>query len=44
MIPLLNMKTADTAHMGIFASDTSPVSQFFGWGLGTKLHMLGTRR
>ena len=28
MIPLLQMKTADAAHMGIFASVTRPFSQF----------------
>ena len=30
MIPLLQTKTADTAHMGIFVSDTRPLSQFLG--------------
>ena len=28
MVPLLQMKTADTAHTGIFASVTRPFSQF----------------
>ena len=28
MIPLLQTKTADTAHTGIFASETSPFSDF----------------
>ena len=30
MIPLLQMKTADTAHTGIFVSDTRPLSRFLG--------------
>ena len=30
MIPLLQMKTADTAHMGIFANNTRPLSQLLG--------------
>ena len=34
MIPLLQTKTADAAHTGIFASNTRPLS---GWGLGTRL-------
>ena len=36
MIPLLQTKTADTAHMGIFASDIRPLSRFLGgaWGRG----------
>ena len=29
MIPLLHMKTADTANMGIFASVTRPFSNFW---------------
>ena len=35
MIPLLQTKTADTAHTGIFASDTRPLSRVLGgaWGL-----------
>ena len=36
MIPVLQTKTADTAHMGIFASDTRPLFWFFGLGLGTR--------
>ena len=36
MIHLLQTKTADTAHMGIFASVTRPLSWFLGgtWGRG----------
>ena len=36
MIPLLQTKTADTAHTGIFASVTRPSPQFLGgaWGRG----------
>ena len=36
MIPLLQTKTADTAHTGIFASNTRPLSRFLGgvWGRG----------
>ena len=36
VIPLLQTKTADTAHMGIFASVTRPSPQFLGgaWGWG----------
>ena len=36
MIPLLQTKTADTAHTGIFASVTRPFPQFLGgaWGRG----------
>ena len=30
MIPLLQTKTADTAHTGIFASVTRPSPQFYG--------------
>ena len=30
MIPLLQTKTADTAHTGIFASNTRPLSRFLG--------------
>ena len=30
MIPLLQTKTADTVHTGIFASVTRPLSQFLG--------------
>ena len=30
MIPLLQMKTADTAHTLIFVSVTRPLSQFLG--------------
>ena len=42
MIPLLQTKTADTAHTGIFASDTRvtrPLSRFLGgaWGRGYSL-------
>ena len=35
-IPLLQTKTADTAHTGIFGSDTRPLSRFLGgaWGRG----------
>ena len=29
MIPLLQMKTADTAHTAIFASDTRPLPDFW---------------
>ena len=29
VIPLLQTKTADTAHTGIFASDTRPLSRFW---------------
>ena len=36
VIPLLQTKTADTAHTGIFASDTRPLSRFFGVGPGDK--------
>ena len=32
MIPLLQMKTADTAHTEIFASNTRPLSRFLGPG------------
>ena len=35
MIPLLGMKTAETAHMGIFGSVTRPFSNFLG-GAGDK--------
>ena len=34
MIPLLQTKTADTAHTGIFASVTRPLSNFLGGALG----------
>ena len=36
VIPLLQTKTADTAHTGIFASNTRPLSRFLGgaWGRG----------
>ena len=34
MIPLLQTKTADTAHMGIFANDTGLLSRFLGVGPG----------
>ena len=30
VIPLLQTMTADTAHTGIFASDTRPLSWFLG--------------
>ena len=30
VIPLLQTKTADTTHTGIFASNTRPLSQFLG--------------
>jgi len=36
MISLFQMKTADTAHTGIFASLTRPFP-IFGRGLGTRL-------
>ena len=39
MIPLLQMKTADTAHTGIFASNTRPPFPIFGWGLETRLQL-----
>ena len=37
MIPLLQTKTADTAHTGIFASNTRPLSRVLGgaWGRAT---------
>ena len=34
MIPLLQTKTAGTADMGIFGSDTRPLSRFFWVGPG----------
>ena len=36
VIPLLQMKTADTAHTGTLAGDTRPLSRFLGgaWGRG----------
>jgi len=37
MIPLLQTKTVDTAHMRIFASVTRPFFPIFGEGLGTRL-------
>ena len=42
MIPLLQTKTADTAHTEIFASVTRPLSLFFGWGLGTRLEYMSS--
>ena len=41
MIPLLQRKTADTAHTGIFVSVTRPLSQFLGgaWGRGYNRHI-----
>ena len=42
VIPLLQMKTADTAHTGIFASCDQALSLIFGWGLGrTKCPLSG---
>ena len=39
MIPVLQMKTADTAHMGISASDTRPFSGFLGTRLCMYVHV-----
>ena len=40
MIRLLQMKTGDTAHMGIFASVTRPFSPIFGVVPGDEAKML----
>ena len=42
VIHLLQMKTADTVHMGIFASVTRTFYRFLGQGVGTRwlLHTL----
>ena len=40
MIPLLQTKTADTAHTGIFASNIRPLSRFFG-GAGDEVRYTG---
>ena len=41
-IPLLQTNTADTAHTGIFASNTRPLSRFLGgaWGRGYHQHSI----
>ena len=44
VIPLLQTKTADTAHTGIFASVTRPSPQFLGRGLGMRLKHHGGGR
>ena len=41
MICLLQTKTADIAHTGIFASVTRPLSRFFGVGPGDKASSSG---
>ena len=42
VIPLLQTKTADTTHTGIFASNTRPLSQFLG-GPGDEARLLQDR-
>ena len=41
MVCPLQMKTADTTHMGIFATVTSLFSRFIGQGLGMRLGLAG---
>ena len=45
MIPLLQTKTGDTPHMGIFANNTRLLSRLLGgaWP-GTRLHIHGTTK